>query len=119
MHRSKNSIISMTSSARVSGVGGSLNFPSPLEIARKVATGIAAWKDLDPRNPDPIVKDLGYEYSLSPILDRSVKPVPVRERRPDLPPKLAEVVDRAVRKCKSERFASAISMREALLAAIA
>jgi hypothetical protein len=43
----------------------------------------------------------------------------VRKRRPDLPAKLAEVVDRAVRKSETERFASAAGMREALLAAMA
>jgi serine/threonine protein kinase len=96
----------------------SLDFPSPMEIARKA--GMTAWRDLDPRNPDPRrLAQLGFGYSLNIIVDPAVKPIPVRKRRPDLPAKLAEVVDRAVRKSETERFASAAGMREALLAAMA
>ena len=42
-------------------------------------------------------------------------PIPVLERRPDLPPALAEVIDRAVRKDTAERFASAPEFLDALL----
>jgi hypothetical protein len=98
----------------------SLDFPSPVEIARKIAAGMTAWKALDLRNPDPRrLAELGFGHSLNIIVDPAVKPIPVRKRRPDLPPTLAEAVDHAVRKTESERFASATGMRDALLAAMA
>jgi serine/threonine protein kinase len=99
----------------------SLDFPSPVEIVRKIAADASgAWKHLDPRNPDPrILAQLGYGYALNTIVDPAVKPIPVRKRRPDLPPKLADAVDCAVRKSESERFASATHMRDALLGAMA
>lgn len=97
----------------------SLDFPTPMEIARNIRAGIPAWKGLDPRNPDPKrLAELGFGYCLNMILDPAVKAVPVRKRRPDLPPKLTEVVDRAVSKTKTNRFSSAIEMRDSLLAAM-
>jgi serine/threonine protein kinase len=96
----------------------SLDFPSRVEIARKAA--MTGWRGIDPQHPDPErLARLGFGHSLNIILDPTVKPIPVRQRRPDLPPKLAEVVDRAVRKSEKERFASASAMRDALLAAVA
>jgi serine/threonine protein kinase len=96
----------------------SLDFPSPMEIARKRA--ITAWRGIDPQNPDPErLAQLGFGYSLNIIIDKAIRPIPVRQRRPDLPPKLAEVVDRAVRKSETERFGSASAMRDTLLAAAA
>jgi serine/threonine protein kinase len=96
----------------------SLDFPSPMEIARKAA--MTGWRGIDPQNPDPErLAQLGFGYSLNIIIDQAVRPIPVRQRRPDLPPKLADVVDRAVRKSDSERFATATAMRDALLAAVA
>jgi serine/threonine-protein kinase len=98
----------------------SLDFPSDVDIARKVAAGVSAWKGLDPRNPDPTkLRELGYGYCLNVIIDPEKKPIPVQKRRPELPQKLAEVVDRAVRKSETERFGSATEMRGALLAAMA
>ena len=39
----------------------SFDFPSPAEIARKVAAGVTAWRGIDPRNPDPrLLAQLGY-----------------------------------------------------------
>ena len=45
------------------------------------------------------------------------EPVPVAELRPDVPPAVAEVVGRALRKARAERYADAAEMKAALEAA--
>ena len=41
-------------------------------------------------------------------------PVPIRERRPDLPEPLAEIIDRALARDPQARFANVRDMRRAL-----
>jgi len=46
------------------------------------------------------------------------EPIPIRERKPDIPAALARVVDRAVRKKAKERYQTAEEFKQALLEAL-
>jgi hypothetical protein len=46
------------------------------------------------------------------------EPIPIRERKSDVPKKLAEVVDKAIQKEIPARFQSAAEFRQALQGAI-
>jgi eukaryotic-like serine/threonine-protein kinase len=76
----------------------SLEFPTPREVQRR--------KGNLRLEKDPVRM----------ILDD--RPVPIQARRKDLPPQLCEVVDKAVRKKAIERYQTAESFRQALLASI-
>jgi len=98
----------------------SLDFPSAADLGRKLLARVPKLDGVDPDNPDERkLQELGYRYGLNLILDPSAKPIPVRVRRPDLPPRLAEVIDRSVCKTATDRYASAKEMRNALLGSLA
>jgi len=52
------------------------------------------------------------------ILDQKQKPVPVREKNPSIPEKLARVIDKSVQKNAEERFQNARGFKEALIKAM-
>ena len=75
-----------------------------VEFPKQEAAGTLHSAASPPRDPIMIVLD--------------DPPIPVLERRPDLPESLARIVDRSVRKNKKKRFQSAAEMREALRRAL-
>lgn len=75
------------------------NFPTPLEQLMGMLI-----KPQKPRDPLLIILE--------------DPPIPIRERNPDIPEKLAKVVDKAIRKDKKERFQSAGEFKEAIEKAI-
>jgi len=98
----------------------SLDFPTSSQILKHVRDNPALWPKIDLKNPDPkLLMEEASFLSMRMILDPDVNPVPVRKRRADLPTKLAEIIDRSVRKEIDMRFASATAMRDALAAAMA
>jgi serine/threonine-protein kinase len=74
------------------------DFPSPLEQIRGLLKG--------KQQKDPV------------LIILEDKPIPIRDRSPDLPKPLAEVVDKAVRKSEQKRFQTAYEFRQALEKAI-
>ena len=52
-----------------------------------------------------------------PVIVLSQEPIPIRDRKPDVPPALAQVVDKAIRKDIPARYQTAAEFRAALLAA--
>src|SRR5262249_38280915 len=63
-----------------------------------------------------------YDFSGS-FMDKMLKilqepPVPIRNRRPDIPTQLAEVIHRGLAREPSQRFAGVGEMRRALLLAV-
>lgn len=74
------------------------DFPTPLELLMGMIKG------QKPRDPVLIVLE--------------DPPIPIRERNPDIPGKLAKVVDKAISKDERERFQSAGEFKEAIEKAI-
>jgi serine/threonine-protein kinase len=56
--------------------------------------------------------------AISIILDEKQKPVPVREKNPSIPERLARVIDKSVQKEPEKRFQSAREFKEALIKAM-
>jgi hypothetical protein len=71
-----------------------VEFPTPLEILR------GALANRKPKNPVEVILE--------------APPIPLSQRRPDLPRSLAAVVDKAVDKDSDKRFQSARELKEAL-----
>ena len=98
----------------------SLDFPTPPQLPQHVRDNPALWPKIDPDNPDPrLLKEEASFLAMRIVLDPEFKPIPILKRRPDLPSRLAEVIDRSVQKDIDRRFASATAMRDALRAAMA
>ena len=70
------------------------DFPSPLELIRGLFKG--------KQQKDPV------------LIILEDKPIPIRERKAEIPKPLADVVDKAVRKNEQKRFQTAYEFRQAL-----
>jgi hypothetical protein len=44
--------------------------------------------------------------------------VPIRERRPEVPPKLADAIHKALSRMPTQRFANVVDFRKALIGAV-
>jgi len=92
------------------------DFPSPAEMRRKIMEKKPGWEGESASKVDRNLRklfELGYDHPFNIILGK--EPIPIRERDASVPARLADVVDRAVRKDISKRFQTAREMREALL----
>jgi serine/threonine-protein kinase len=85
----------------------SFDFPSPAEAA----AGAQGWQDVDAAL-DALLRHRRARHPFFVILEQ--EPIPIRDRAPALPPFLAAVVDRAVRKEPVDRFESAAAFGAAL-----
>jgi len=89
----------------------SFDFPSPAEAAAFQQDQGGVWHNVDAAL-HALMRYRRIKHPFSVILEED--PVPVRKRGRSIPPALAEVVDRAVRKDPEERFQSAGELRKAI-----
>lgn len=86
------------------------NFPTNLEL-KKFQQKMMKGKSLG-----EILLAVIQAQKLEPMyIILSNEPIPIRERNPNIPQKIAQVVDRAVKKDISERYQTATEFREDLL----
>lgn len=89
----------------------SFDFPTPAEVRKLQGERLAQWRDPG----EALRMIMQWERIKHPFrIILNEQPTPVRKRNPDLPEKLALVVDRSVRKDAAERFQSAAAFRAAL-----
>jgi len=87
------------------------NFPTPTEVIAFQNKEWGKWKSLE----EALRALMKLRQIMHPVnIIISEEPVPIRKRDPAIPHKLAEVVDRAVRKDPKARFQSAGEFRSAL-----
>jgi len=82
------------------------DYPFDIPKPRDIASLIQAILNGKPIDPIQI------------ILDEKQKPVPVREKNPSIPEKLAQVIDKSVQKSPEKRFQNAKEFKEALIKAM-
>src|SRR5262249_46261880 len=101
-------------------LGGTVAFMAPEQITnyREVKPPVdqyAAAASLYNLLTGKYVFDLPGNPQQGLLMTRQDEPVPIRQRRPDLPGELAEVIHQALAKEPGDRFASAREFRQALL----
>ena len=114
-----NSLFAFT---RVGDVAGSMMFMAPEQIldyrfvkppADVYSVGVSLYFLLTRKYSTEFpAENPGGRHPIHAMIEDP--PVPILERRPDLPPTLAEVVDRAVRKDVTERYGTATEFLAAL-----
>jgi serine/threonine-protein kinase len=99
--------------------GGTYGFMAPEQITdfrgvRPAADQYAAAAVLYHLLTDEMVYDFPAEVQRQILMILQDRPVPIRERRADIPAELAEIVHRALARSPSERFPDVRAMLEAL-----
>jgi eukaryotic-like serine/threonine-protein kinase len=77
------------------------------------ATGMTAYSLLTGANALDIGSNAGISETVKAIFDRPI--VPIASREPSVPPRVAEVIEKALAKQADRRWRSAAEMRQALL----
>ncbi|HTU19962.1 MAG TPA: FHA domain-containing serine/threonine-protein kinase [Gemmataceae bacterium] len=112
-------------SSRISGltmqgeIGGTPAFMAPEQVthyrhvkpaADQYSAAATLYKMLTDRHTHDLPKDIGAQIAL--IV--TVSPVPILERKPDIPAKLAEVIHKALSREPEERYPDVLAFRQEL-----
>ena len=100
-------------------MGGTMTYMAPEQIthfreAKPAADQYAAAASLYRLLTDQYIHDLPRPQAQQILKILQDDPVPILDRRPDLPPKLAEAIHRALAREPSDRFADVAAFRAAL-----
>lgn len=91
------------------------NFPSPLEVMMFLLENMDKVRNQD----EAMALIIKQEAMKSPhLIILTEEPLPIRKRNPDVPERLAKVVDKSIKKVVSERYQTAIEFSKALEDAI-
>lgn len=86
------------------------NFPTPLEVLRFLA------ENRQFGSPEEALKDMMAKKKLKTpyLIVLEDEPIPIRQRKPDIPAELARIVDRAIAKPLAQRFQRAADFQQSL-----